>query len=398
MTISAPAGGKPASSFKLRPLLFQIHLYVAIAIAPFVVIVGVTGAIMAFETQIARLPHADVAYVTPAPPRLSLAELAKAVAKAYPGQKIRGYFIGDAPNLSTEVAVGRMSVFVNPYTGKILGDGRSRVGDLVDEAIGAIHSIHQRLTLPRPGRDGLTRFFMSWVTAAALFLLLSGIYLWWPRMRFAIGKRGGRPFWYDLHATLGIAAAAFLILLAVSGMFLGFTSLPPLLYTLSGSKPAIPTMPKMVTVPGAVTEPIPIDRAFAIASNALHDATPFEIVGPTPSGYVVRARTPDDHSANGASQAVIDPYTGTVLSMQISDSAPAGTRLLALNRAIHTGSIFGISSQILMSLASLIIAIQVGSGVMMWIRRVSFRKMLPALALTAAVTAIAIYTIFAPTS
>lgn len=379
--------------FALRPLLFQLHLYAAVAISLYVAIMGFTGTIMAFEIEISHLVHADVTYVTPGPARLGLAELGKAVGHAYPGQKISGYFLGEAPNLSTEIDVGEKSVYVDPYTGRILGSD-SAWANRVDRMLGAIHSIHQRLTPPRPGRAGASQAFMAWVTVAALFLLLSGIYLWWPRTRFGIGKSGGRAFWYDLHATMGIAAVFFMCLLALTGIMLGFEhTTRPMLYALTGSQSAPP--PKNQSPPSGT--PITLEQAFAIGAATMPGATPYAVAGPTPGGYfVVLARTPGDHSTTGRSQAIIDTH-GAVLSAEELDTAPAGARLWALNRSIHTGDIFGLPSKIVMALASLIIAFQVVSGAVMWAKRVPLRKMLPALALAAATAAVALYTVFAPT-
>ncbi|MHB1207518.1 MAG: PepSY-associated TM helix domain-containing protein, partial [Rhodospirillaceae bacterium] len=217
--------------FTLRPLLFKLHLYLAVAIGVYVAILGITGAIMAFQTEIDLFTHANLAYVTPSPPRLSVAELGAAVSKAYPGQKINDYDMGESPNLATRVYVsadtrtGDMRVYVNPYTGQILGS-RTDAGML-----GIIHSVHQRLTPPRPGRDRRTQSFVSWISVAALFLLVSGIWLWWPRMRFGISAGGGRSFWYDVHATLGIAAVAFMVLLTATGIIMGFgRTTGPMLY------------------------------------------------------------------------------------------------------------------------------------------------------------------------
>jgi uncharacterized iron-regulated membrane protein len=45
-----------------------------------------------------------------------------------------------------------------------------------------------------------------------------------------------------------------------------------------------------------------------------------------------------------------------------------------VNRAIHTGDIFGIPSKFLMSLASLMAAVQVITGVVMWWKRTRARR------------------------
>ena len=47
----------------------------------------------------------------------------------------------------------------------------------------------------------------------------------------------------------------------------------------------------------------------------------------------------------------------------------AGTRLIILNRAIHTGDISGMPTKILMSLASFAAVAQVITGLVMWWKR-----------------------------
>ena len=50
-------------------------------------------------------------------------------------------------------------------------------------------------------------------------------------------------------------------------------------------------------------------------------------------------------------------------------TAPAGTRMVNANRAIHTGDIFGLPTKFLMSLASLMAVVQALSGAVMWWKR-----------------------------
>ena len=49
-----------------------------------------------------------------------------------------------------------------------------------------------------------------------------------------------------------------------------------------------------------------------------------------------------------------------------SRRAPAGYRLVNLNRALHTGDILGIPSKVAMSLASLMMPFQFLTGIVMW--------------------------------
>ena len=88
------------------------------------------------------------------------------------------------------------------------------------------------------------------------------------------------------------------------------------------------------------------------------------------AAYQIRSRYPEDLTPGGRSRVIVDQYTGSVLYAEGSRTAPAGTRMVIVNRAIHTGDIFGIPSKVVMSLASLMAAMQVVTGVAMWWKRV----------------------------
>ena len=66
---------------------------------------------------------------------------------------------------------------------------------------------------------------------------------------------------------------------------------------------------------------------------------------------------------------IVDQYTGKVLFVEGSRTAPAGTRLVIANRALHTGDIFGVPSKTVASLASLLLVVQAISGIAMWWKR-----------------------------
>lgn len=90
---------------------------------------------------------------------------------------------------------------------------------------------------------------------------------------------------------------------------------------------------------------------------------------PPNRAYLVRSRYPEDLTPGGRSIIVVDPYSRKVLYAEGSRTAPAGTRLVNLNRAIHTGDIFGMPSKIVMPLASPAVTLQFISGVVMWWKR-----------------------------
>src|SRR5690242_4976855 len=76
---------------RVRKVLFNLHLYAGLTAAVFILIFGLTGSIMAFETEIDHVLHWHLSYVTPQGPAHSLAEIGGIVAQRYPGERIAGY-------------------------------------------------------------------------------------------------------------------------------------------------------------------------------------------------------------------------------------------------------------------------------------------------------------------
>ena len=347
----------------MRKFLFNLHLYLALAAGGFVVILGLTGAIMAFEPELDHVLHWKLSYVTPQGSPKPLAELGEAVSRAFPGEKPAGYLLPGSPDLSYLIATRRGQVAINPYTAEILG---VRPGGR--DFLAYVHQLHLRLLIGNRADTG--KKIVSWAGVFLLCVLLSGLYLWWPLKRFTIqsGARG-RRWWFDLHSATGAFSFLFLLLLTFTGLMIGFEEhTVPAFYRVTGSHPS--QAPKIPPAP-AGARPIGVGQAMDIARTALPGTQPFQINVPGPKGaYQIRSRYPEDRTPGGRSRVVVDQYTGQVLFAEGSRTAPAGARMVIQNRAIHTGDIFGIPSKTLMSVACLMAVLQVISGLTMWLKRI----------------------------
>ena len=184
---------------------------------------------MAFEDQLDHLLHPHLFYVAPQPRLLTLAELGAAVSRAFPGQRTLAYGLSVAPDLSYSVSVRSGTVFVNQYTGEILGMRSAPT------FLNNVHQLHLRLLAGAAGKR-----IVSWAAVVMLFLLLSGVYLWWPFKRVTIAWRApARRIWFDVHSTIGILVVLFLLVLTVTGIVIGFEEeTTPLFYRITRSRPA----------------------------------------------------------------------------------------------------------------------------------------------------------------
>jgi uncharacterized iron-regulated membrane protein len=210
---------------------------------------------------------------------------------------------------------------------------------------------------------------LSWATAGVAFLVLSGLYLWWPLKRVRVsGRTAGRRFWRDLHNAVGIGSLPFIVALAFTGIVIGFNdAAASVLFRLTRFHPPAATAVAPTVVARWAVSP---DQAIDIARSALPGAAPFDLAVPGPRGnYQIRLRYPEDRTPGGRSHVVVDQYSGHVLLVQSSRAAPAATRILNINRAIHTGDVLGLPSKVVMALACVALMVQVASGGMMWWKR-----------------------------
>lgn len=347
-----------------RRFFLYVHLVIALAAGAFVVIFGVTGAIMAFEPELEHLSQPHLFYVQPQRQAKSLAELTADVVAKYPGQRVAQYLMPSSPELAYQMLVPRVgAVHINQYTGEILG-----VRPLTIDFLQRVHNFHLRLGIMTQSDPG--KKIMSWAGVAVLFLLMTGLYLWWPLKRVRVGWRGSsRRLSFDLHNSAGIISFVFLLVLTVTGLVIGFEKQStPLLYRLTGSTPDDAPNFRLPPQPGATS--ITPDQAVQIARDTLPGAAPNFVF--LPGGrhyYMISMRYPEDRTPGGRSRIMVDEYSGKALYVLSSRTAAAGTRLVNLNRALHTGDIFGIPSKALVSLASLVMVFQLATGVIIWLKR-----------------------------
>jgi uncharacterized iron-regulated membrane protein len=351
----------------MRKLILNIHLYLALAAGIFVTILGVTGSIMAFEDDIDRLSNSKLFYSEPKGQQLSAAAILESLRKTYPGQRFGSLRLPGRPDGSYSVPMRGAQLFIDSYTGEIHGTRRGPT------LLQNIHTFHLRLLMGKPGEA-----IVRWVGVVILFLVISGLYLWWPLKRATV-KPGApaRRLSFDLHNTVGIYSSAFLLVLALTGMAIGFDdTLVPWLTNVTNSPTPRRNVP---STPRKAATPITPDDAIRSASAALPGAEPLAVTipaGPRAS-YSVAMHFPEDLTPGGRSWVIVDQFSGQSLYVESSRNPPMATGFVIVNRAIHTGDIFGYFSKTLMSFASLMLVVQVITGYYMWWKKLRVPKPSP---------------------
>ena len=105
----------------MRRLILKIHLVIGLIVGAFMVLLGITGSIMAFEPELDELLHRDLSYVNAIGRVFSLADIAAAVSRSYGDEPIIAFLPATSPHVPVQVITSRGIVAVNQYTGAVLG-------------------------------------------------------------------------------------------------------------------------------------------------------------------------------------------------------------------------------------------------------------------------------------
>lgn len=345
----------------MRKAILNVHLIIALVAGAFILMLGLTGTVLAFESDIDRLLHYPTAYVRPSGRLLSLGEVGAAVSQKYPGEPIVAFLPSESPGIATQVILSRGIVSVNQYTGEILG-----VRTRGQSFLGIVRALHVRLAMGDIGR-----FILKWSSLATLVSLISGLYLWWPVKRMRInGRRWSARFWYDLHSSIGFFSLLPALLLAGTGTVLGFENQVGWLFDkFSNSQPVAEAQSSTSTKSGSGGTPISPDQAVAIARAQLPGTLPYRVQMPQYGGFYVIALDDPQNRVTGGRNFISLDASGRIVSQHLSSDLQLRERFLALNGAIHTGSFWGMSSRIITAFASMLLPLQLISGLLIWLRR-----------------------------
>lgn len=200
-------------------MIWRWHFYAGLFCMPFVLWLATTGSIYLFKPQIDAFIERPYDQLTINGPLATPSAQVAAALTGEPGTVLNAYELPRTPHSAARVLVGQGStvhrVYVHPQTLQILG--------AVDEDrrfTRMIFQLHGELLIGRSG-SMLVELAASW----AIVMLISGLYLWWPRDASGMAgivyprlRRGGRVFWRDLHAVIGLWVTAFALFLLISGL------------------------------------------------------------------------------------------------------------------------------------------------------------------------------------
>jgi len=294
-----------------------------------------------------------------------------AIPEADKGKKAAGY---DLKKPKTDER-SNLTLFVNPYTGQVLDQFNRRQTFLYK-----VEMFHRYLL---GAKNSVGDWVISLSTFFFLFILITGVILWWPKTKKIMKQRlkikwGGstKRLVHDLHIVTGFYTSVFLIVVVLTGLTMTFKWANATLFALIGSKVVGKELPKpllSIYKPDAVA--LSPETALSGMGEILTNASYYSVRLPRDSSatYTVSVWSKELIETN-ADIYYIDQYSGRVAGSVTFASKSLGQRVRAYMKPVHTGAVYGLPTQIITFVVCLVSLIFPVTGVMMWLNRTRKKK------------------------
>ena len=380
----------------MRKIFRHIHLWLSVPFGLIITLICFSGAMLVFEAEIMKIFRHDLYYVKEvkeAP--LPADKIMENVAGILPDDvTATGLNIFANPERSYQVSLSkprRSSLFVDPYTGEVLGKYERSPFFLT------MFKLHRwLLDSMKPGSDIFVgKLVVGISTLIFVFILISGIVIWWPRTRKALKnslkiavRKGWRRFWYGLHVAGGMYALLLLLVMALTGLTWSFSWYRTGFYTLFG----VEVKPSMGHGNAAMNASSKGGDGKRHGKKEHAGEGTFEWYAHWQEVYdALAASHPGsreisiaDGSASvtanrfgnvrGVDRYQFDPRTGRLTGSTLYQDLDGSGKIRGWIYSVHVGSWGGLLTRILWFLAALLGATLPLTGYYLWIKRIGRKR------------------------
>ena len=376
--------------------VWRWHFYAGVFSIPFILWLSITGSIYLFRPQIEAWLDRPYDHLALGSARATPAAQVEAALHAVPNMGFHYYVLPRETNSASQIVVGRGSkeyrVYVNPSTLQVL-----KVDDEDKRPMNVLFYLHGELLMGDRGSN-IVELAASW----AIVLLLTGVYLWWPRQTRRLAgvlyvrmHQGPRVFWRDLHAVTGILISSYALFILLTGLpWASFWGGQYLLAVrtfatshlvhqdwTTGNSAELKQRQEQdansmagMQMPGATIAEVSSAAEFRPLNRLVPEAWRFRLPWPvqvappsSPDGlWTVHTDTQDRPLRT---TLYLNPATGAVVREEPFSQLPLVDRIVDTGVAMHEGQLFGFVNQLIGLTAALGLILLSISAIVMWWRR-----------------------------
>jgi len=356
----------------IRKILFWSHLVAGCLGGLIILLMSVTGVLLTYERQMQT--RAEIGAFIVAAPSTSASKL--------PMEDLLGrqtwtgtptISLRSSASAPVEVNRGKAGVvYLDPYSGQELGKPNLARREFFQK----VRAWHRWLAW-----EGEWRAWGKAVTGACTlafaFLVLSGMYIWIPRVwrwkhirpvTWFRGGLSGKARDFNWHNTIGIWSAVPLFFVIISALPISYPWANELIYRVTGTE-----MPKAANTPAPKGTPnaAGIDRLLEVAKREPGwQSVSFRLEpGDGPMTFTVDRG--DGGQPQLRSTITLDRSAATVIKSEKFEDFNLGRKVRSFSRFLHTGEALGLVGQTVAGIVSAGGAVLVWTGIALSLRRFS---------------------------
>ncbi|MFM0209486.1 PepSY-associated TM helix domain-containing protein [Paraburkholderia sediminicola] len=389
----------------MRGQLVRLHRWFGVAIALFLFVAGLTGAIIAWDHELDAALNPSFFKAHTAGPALSGLELARRVEAADPRLQVTYLPLATESGHTLQMMVLPRTnpatqqpypldfnqIAVDPATGDVQGRREWGAVSLARlNLIPFIYKLHYTLHLPFTGGVDIGTWLMGivgivWLfdSVVALWLSFPSFKAWRKSFAFRLG-RGGYALTFDLHRSGGVWIWGLLVIVALTSVSMNLSRpvVRPFVSLFSTLTPDPINNPEILRKPEPGDQVLSRERIVQLAEQAgkAQNLT-------VPPGGVYYAEflhaygvgfyaTGNDHGDLGLGNPWMywDAATGKPLGQQIPGKGTAGDIFMQVQFPLHSGRILGLGGRILMSAMGIAVAVLSATGLLIWLKKLNARR------------------------
>jgi len=354
----------------LRLVWLKVHRWIALSVGWVLALVGLMGAMLVVAQPLDRWAHPELFVALPTSQAPAVAPSLESIRQRLAGEFGKEANVTFRPPRESDDTLWVIvrgpwdgTVYINPASGREQG----RRGE-TEGFLNVLFKMHSSLLLQDTGKA-----LLAWIALSYLFMLVTGIILWWPvrwppSFRIEL-RRGMLRGLFDLHRTGGAVMGLVIAVSVATGAYMAWRPLGEFVSTLAGSKLVKPpALPKG----GVASDSRPTLDALVQQAQALFPGAPVGYVQ-VPAGSSrpvrVRLRLPDDPHPNGLTSVWLHPLTGQVVAVHRWDTLDTGAKAVSYVYPLHIGELGGPAQQVLTFASGITLCLLGFSGVWLWWRR-----------------------------
>lgn len=410
----------PASRMpRLRPAMVLVHRWVGLAMAGFLLLAGLTGALLAWYDELEAWISPQLFHIAApdsgAQPLDPLA-LRERVQAAYPHAwaayaplsrepgRAAVFYLFALPDPATgrEAGLPNNQVFVDSYTGQVLGERNwGEISQGLKNLMPFIYRLHYELALGVVGSYTFGIVALLWTLDCFV-----GVYLTFPApVRSAPGRPAGsgkpwlvrwKPSWkvrwhggsyklnFDLHRAGGLWVWGMLFVLAWSSVAFNLSEevYEPVMHTLFAHQPDDSVLPRLAPprlAPAIGWQEARIVGRRLMAAQAREQG--FTILredalvhDPRRGIYRYDVKSSRDiRDRGGSTRVTFDADSGALKRLWLPTGAASGDTIRTWLSSLHMAALWGMPMKLFVCVMGLVVAMLSVTGVIVWSRKRSAR-------------------------